>query len=102
MNTSSNEGKNQQPLAGRRSFMRKISVAAGAALAVAASPGHAAADKPNSAAVELTSRQRMLLKYYEQLSDDVQLTIIDMAEEFAGEPALRRASRRHAVEGRAA
>lgn len=49
----------------------------------------------------LSARQRTLLKYYDQLSDTTQLTIIDMAEEYTCENSLRRHSTMEIVGGAA-
>lgn len=98
MNTSVIEAKNQQVPTARRGFLSKVG-AAGAAIAVAAVPAHAVATKPSNTAVELTNRQRMLLKFYDQLSDSVQLTMIDMAEEFANTPTLCAAPQLRVIAG---
>jgi hypothetical protein len=50
----------------------------------------------------LNGRQRTLLQLYDQLSDSTQLTMIDMAEEFANEPTLRRTPQFRVIAGGAA
>lgn len=95
MKRTSNEENNQQLVAasGRRGFLGKAGAALVATVAVAA-PAQAALTPTG-----LTSRQRMLLKYFAELSDSVQLTMIDMAEEFACTPQLRRNPAMHVVGG---
>jgi hypothetical protein len=84
MNTNSKPENKQQSPSGRRGFMRKIGAAAGIAVVAAAAPAHA------TKAVNLSDRQRALLKHYDQLGEVAQLTMIDMAAQFASQPGLCR------------
>jgi hypothetical protein len=87
MKRTSNDEKNQLVAAsGRRGFLGKAGATLVAAVAVAA-PAQAHAELTPTG---LTSRQRMLLKYFAELTDSTQLIMIDMAEEFACTPQLCR------------
>jgi hypothetical protein len=81
MDAISNGAKNQQESAGRRGFLRKLSAAAGAVIVTTGAVAHAApALAPRKDDVEaLTPQQRLLLAQLNEMTDQAQKFIYDMA-----------------------
>lgn len=68
----------------RRGFLGKAGAALAAAVAVV-TPAHAVLTPTG-----LTSRQREVLKFFAELDDEVQTTVIAILKDYASEPMLRR------------
>jgi len=81
MNAISNEARNQQESAGRRSFLRKLGAAAGAVIVTTGAVAHAApALSARKDEVEaLTPQQRLLLSLFNEMSETAQNFMLNMA-----------------------
>jgi hypothetical protein len=80
MDAISNEAKNQPEASGRRGFLRKFGAAAGAVIVTAGVAHPAPATAARKDEVEaLTPQQRLLLAQLNEMTDQAQKFIFDMA-----------------------